>query len=142
MNGTNNDRSDPTPVIRAPEDSDVEMETQEEVHNSCNGKNGSSNGYQNGNSHTICEDGYEDEDDDMGETNEKWEFCCDCVCCCSLDVDVPVCRKSCGKPAVERILEFGRELHSMNQRLKLEQNFSENNEKMLTVSVESKSVLC
>lgn len=53
---------------------------------------------------------------------------------CILDVDVPVCRKSCGKPAVERILEFGRELHSMNQRLKLEQNCSENNEKMLTVS--------
>lgn len=51
------------------------------------------------------------------------------------DVDVPVCRKSCGKPAVERILEFGRELHSMNQRLKLEQNFSENNEKMLTVNL-------
>lgn len=48
-------------------------------------------------------------------------------------MDVPVCRKSCGKPAVERILEFGKELHSMNQRLKLEQNFSENNEKMLTV---------
>lgn len=70
MNGTN-DRGDPTPVIRAPEDSDVEMETQEDLHNNstCNGKNGSSNGYQNGNSHTICEDGYEGEDDDMGARN-------------------------------------------------------------------------
>lgn len=51
-----------------------------------------------------------------------------------LDVDVPVSRKSCGKPAVERILEFGRELHAMHQRLKLDHDFSENNEKMLTVS--------
>lgn len=76
MNGTN-DRGDTTPVIRAPDDSDVEMETQDEVqqqqqqqnhtNSTCNGRNGSSNGYQNGNSHTICEDGYEDEDDDMGE---------------------------------------------------------------------------
>lgn len=63
MNG--NDRGE-MPVIRAPEDSDVEMETQDEVHNSCNGKNGSSNGYQNGNSHNICEDGYGNEDDEMG----------------------------------------------------------------------------
>lgn len=77
MNGTN-DRGDTIiPVIRAPEDSDVEMETQDDVHNStCNGKNGSSNGYQNGNSHPICDGGYEDEDDDMGEKNKsvvvKW----------------------------------------------------------------------
>lgn len=79
MNGTN-DRGDTTPVIRAPDDSDVEMETQDEVHqqqqqnhtnSTCNGRNGSSNGYQNGNSHTICEDGYEDEDDDMGERKKR-----------------------------------------------------------------------
>lgn len=43
-------------------------------------------------------------------------------------------RKSC-KPAVERILEFGRELYSMNQRLKSEHLSSEHNEKMLEVSV-------
>lgn len=51
-----------------------------------------------------------------------------------LDVDVPVCRKPCSKPAVERILEFGRELYSMSQRLKLEHSSAESNEKMLEVS--------
>lgn len=76
MNGSSNDCCDTTPVIRAPEDSDVEMETQDDVHNTCNGKNGSSNGYQNGNSHTICEDGYEDEeDDDMGGENFQKSDC-------------------------------------------------------------------
>lgn len=66
-----------TPVIRAPpDDSDVEMESQDnqiDHNNSCNGSsknNGASNGYQNGNSHTInnCdEDGCEGADDEMGE---------------------------------------------------------------------------
>jgi hypothetical protein len=46
-------------------------------------------------------------------------------------VDVPVCRKTCTKPAVERILEFGRELYSMSQRLTVDKNSSETNQKML-----------
>lgn len=50
------------------------------------------------------------------------------------DVDVPICRKPCSKPAVERILEFGRELYSMSQRLKLEHCSAASNEKMLEVS--------
>lgn len=55
------------PVIRTPDDSDVEMESQDEVslrtnNGTCNGRNGSSNGYQNGNGH-----GYENEEDDMGK---------------------------------------------------------------------------
>lgn len=53
---------------------------------------------------------------------------------CFVEVDVPVSRKICSKPAVERILEFGRELYSMNQRLKVEHSSSESNEKMLEVS--------
>lgn len=49
------------------------------------------------------------------------------------DVDVPVCRKSCSKPAVERILEFGRELYSMSQRLKTDKNTRQHNQQMLEV---------
>ncbi|KAK4883881.1 hypothetical protein RN001_000152 [Aquatica leii] len=116
MNGSSN-----VPVIRTTDDSDIEMDTAEEIQNghnenSCNGKiiTTSSNGYQNGNGHTnnICStDCFEEDDDD------------------DMDVDIAL-RKSC-KPAVERILEFGRELYSMNQRLKIEQGSSEHNEKML-----------
>ncbi|KAF5300897.1 hypothetical protein FQR65_LT09060 [Abscondita terminalis] len=116
MNGSSN-----VPVIRTTDDSDIEMDTAEEIQNghndnSCNGKivTNSSNGYQNGNGHSnnICSnDCFEEDDDD------------------DMDVDVAL-RKSC-KPAVERILEFGRELYSMNQRLKMEQGSSEHNEKML-----------
>jgi hypothetical protein len=54
--------------------------------------------------------------------------------CLFADVDVPVCRKTCTKPAVERILEFGRELYSMSQRLTVDKNSSETNQKMLEVS--------
>ncbi|KAJ8912849.1 hypothetical protein NQ315_007981, partial [Exocentrus adspersus] len=104
------------------DDSDVEMDISDEVQNghgdTCmNGRNGSTNNcYQNGNSHgnnithelKICCD---NEDEDM-------------------DVDVP-CRKISSKPAVERILEFGRELYSMSQRLNIDKNSNELNQKML-----------
>lgn len=50
------------------------------------------------------------------------------------DVDIPVCRKSCSKPAVERILEFGRELYSMSQRLKADKTTKQHNQQMLEVS--------
>ncbi|XP_066145816.1 ran-binding protein 9 isoform X1 [Euwallacea fornicatus] len=80
-----------------------------------NGKE-SVNGYQNGNNHynnsTEEPDGDCDEDDDM-------------------EVDTPVCRKSCSKPAVERILEFGRELYSMSQRLKADRTTKQHNQQML-----------
>ncbi|KAF2895915.1 hypothetical protein ILUMI_10251 [Ignelater luminosus] len=108
-------------VIRTTDDSDVEMDTTDEVQNghtdnTCNGKiTNSSNGYQNGNSHSnnMCSnDCFEEEEEDE-----------------DMDVDLAL-RKSC-KPAVERILEFGRELYSMNQRLKLDQGSSDHNEKML-----------
>ncbi|XP_019873776.2 ran-binding protein 9 isoform X2 [Aethina tumida] len=116
----NGNSNEVPPIIQQPEDSDIEMETQDDVHNghgdSCNGKN--SNGYQNGNSHnptelpqeiSICDN----EDEDM-------------------DVDVvPVSRKNYAKPAVERILEFGRELYSMSQRLNVDKISSEHNQKML-----------
>lgn len=67
-------------VIRPSEDSDVEMDTTEEVQNghgdSCNGKSvSSSNGYQNGNSHNsnnICQNNcFDNEDDDMGKKIEN-----------------------------------------------------------------------
>lgn len=51
-----------------------------------------------------------------------------------------MCRKSCSKPAVERILEFGRELYSMSQRLTVDKGSSETNQKMLEVSTVQKSV--
>lgn len=53
-----------------------------------------------------------------------------------LDVDVQHSRKTgcgSGKPTVERILEFGRELYNMSQRLKEEQGKNEINKKMLQV---------
>lgn len=68
----NGSTCDDTPVIRPTDDSDVEMDTAEEIHNghgeTCNGKSSSSNGYQNGNSHinSICKNNYDNEDDDMG----------------------------------------------------------------------------
>ena len=48
---------------------------------------------------------------------------------------MPVCRKSCSKPAVERILEFGKELYSMSQRLKTDKNTKQHNQQMLEVSI-------
>lgn len=66
-------------VIRTTDDSDVEMDTTDEVQNghtdsTCNGKinTNSSNGYQNGNSHSNnmcsndCFEEEEDDDEDMG----------------------------------------------------------------------------
>lgn len=53
-----------------------------------------------------------------------------------LDVDPPLNRRQiCGgsKSAVERMLEFGRTLYHMSQRLMLEQGKDENNKKMLQV---------
>lgn len=52
------------------------------------------------------------------------------------DVDPPSARRQlCGgsKPAVERMLEFGRELYNMSLHLRQEQGKSENNKKMLQV---------
>jgi hypothetical protein len=51
-------------------------------------------------------------------------------------VDPPSARRQlCGgsKPAVERMLEFGRELYNMSLHLRQEQGKSENNKKMLQV---------
>ncbi|CAG9762159.1 unnamed protein product [Ceutorhynchus assimilis] len=83
--------------------------------NCLNGKE-SLNGYQNGNNHNST-DGQEanccDNDDD------------------DMDVDTPLCRKSCSKPAVERILEFGRDLYSMSQRLKADKTSKQHNQEML-----------
>ncbi|GJQ80769.1 hypothetical protein Trydic_g9361 [Trypoxylus dichotomus] len=128
MNG--NSDTAPPQIIRTDEDggnSDVEMDTAEDVQNGhgdlCNGKmsggcnnsssNINTNGYQNGDSRTInsgcLETNFDDEDEDM-------------------DVDIPITRKCC-KPAVERILEFGKELYSMSQRL--DREFYEKHQKML-----------
>lgn len=46
---------------------------------------------------------------------------------------MPACRKACLKPAVERILEFGRELYSMSQKLDVDKDSSDINQKMLEV---------
>ncbi|KAJ8926994.1 hypothetical protein NQ314_020555 [Rhamnusium bicolor] len=124
LNGSN--CTNETSIINT-EDSDVDMDTSEEVQNGhgdmcMNGKNNSTNGYQNGTSHgdnntinvpqalTICCD---NEDEDM-----------------EVEVDVP-CRKPCSKPVVERILEFGKELYSMSQRLNVDKSSSDLNQKML-----------
>ncbi|XP_057662567.1 ran-binding protein 9 [Diorhabda carinulata] len=100
-----------------------EMDASDEIQNghgdTCiNGKS-SNNGYQNGSSSNS-------NIDDTGETTLA-------TCCDNeeedMDVDVP-CRKNNTKQSVERILEFGRELYSMSQRLKADKN-SKINEKML-----------
>ena len=52
------------------------------------------------------------------------------------EVDPPTSRRQlCGgsKPAVERMLEFGRELYNMSLHLRQEQGKNENNKKMLQV---------
>jgi len=80
---------------------DVEMETPPPPAE----RNGHTNGYQNG---TSMEEAVED-----------------------MEVDPP--RQLCGgsKTAVERMLEFGRSLYLMSQRLMQEQGKNENNKKML-----------
>lgn len=76
LNGNNcSSNSGGDPVIRPVEDSDIEMDTSEEVQNghtgdSCNGKvtSNSSNGYQNGNSHnSLLETWTDNDDEDMGK---------------------------------------------------------------------------
>ncbi|XP_065168252.1 ran-binding protein 9 [Atheta coriaria] len=114
LNGSANNSNNAAPAasIRTPPvdasaaDSDVEMDTSEEPQQNGHSvsANGKSNGYQNGNSHTPASnagvnqvDCFENEDEDM-------------------DVDGPYSRNSC-KPAVHRILEFGKELYAMSQTL-------------------------
>ncbi|KAI4466693.1 ran binding protein 9-related [Holotrichia oblita] len=129
-----NGNSDAAPPAIIPTDdgggnSDVEMDTSDDVQNGhkemCNGKMAavnntnncnnscSTNGYQNGDSRAVSsgclETNFDDEDEDM-------------------DIDTPITRKCC-KPAVERILEFGKELYSMSQRL--DREFYDKNQKML-----------
>ncbi|KAK9720307.1 SPRY domain [Popillia japonica] len=130
MNG-NSDAAPPAiiPTDEGGGNSDVEMDTAEDVQNGhkemCNGKMAtvnnasncnnlcSTNGYQNGDSRPVnsgcLETNFDDEDEDM-------------------DIDMPITRKCC-KPAVERILEFGKELYSMSQRL--DREFYDKNQKML-----------
>ncbi|KAJ9579611.1 hypothetical protein L9F63_004690, partial [Diploptera punctata] len=112
MNGTGDQTSVIRPLLGSGDESDVEMEPPEER----NGHTSSpaTNGYQNGNSHQQ----------DKEEIDEMED----------MDVDPPsVRRQLCGgsKPAVERMLEFGRELYNMSLHLRQEQGKSENNKKML-----------
>ncbi|CAG2059407.1 unnamed protein product, partial [Timema podura] len=72
------------------------------------------NGYQNGNSRQSLKEDLDDVED--------------------MDIDLPVSKRQlCGgsKSAVERMLEFGRELYNMSVHLRQEQGKSENNKKML-----------
>lgn len=119
INATRNGSCGDAPVIT---DSDVEMdvvidETQNGHGDSCNGKPASSNGYQNGNS----QNGGNKEIAHSCDNHDE-----------DMDVDVSPCtRRSCSKPAVERILEFGRELYSMSQKLTVDKTSNEVNQKML-----------
>ncbi|KAL3289050.1 hypothetical protein HHI36_003493 [Cryptolaemus montrouzieri] len=112
-------------AVIAMADSDVEMDVTEEVqngHGDCprkaNSNGNSTNGYQNGNSHNN------DSQDDRNHT-------CDNVDDEDMDVDIPCNRKAGSKPAVERILEFGRELYSLSQRLTVDKISNDTNQKML-----------
>ncbi|PSN36386.1 Ran-binding protein 9 [Blattella germanica] len=121
LNGNSGGSGDQPSVIRPPagmgDESDVEMEPPDERNGHAVNKASSSpatNGYQNGNSHQQDKEELDDVED--------------------MDVDPPsVRRQLCGgsKPAVERMLEFGRELYNMSLHLRQEQGKSENNKKML-----------
>ncbi|XP_028141566.1 ran-binding protein 9 [Diabrotica virgifera virgifera] len=114
-----------SPIISTDDCEMEEMDASDEVQNghgeSCiNGKSSTSsnNGYQNGNS-----------SNNIDEAPEILTTCCDNEEE-DMDVDVP-CRKSNTKQSVERILDFGRELYSMSQRLKIDKSSNNINEKML-----------
>lgn len=69
MNGAANTTSDP--VIRPDvEDSDIEMETSDEVQNGHSSnklsKSPATNGYQNGNSHSMYSENFQKDDEEMG----------------------------------------------------------------------------
>ncbi|XP_060520448.1 ran-binding protein 9 isoform X2 [Cylas formicarius] len=121
MNMTNAARNgNRAPAIIGGDDSDIEMDTSEEVqnghHGACaNGKESSLNGYRNGNRRD------DNEYDDVGVG----------ACDDEMDVDMACHKSSCVKPAVERILEFGRELYSMSQRLPADKSTKETNRQML-----------
>ncbi|XP_047000960.1 ran-binding protein 9 [Schistocerca americana] len=115
LNNMNMAMNGSSEIIRPPPcagDADIDMEEPRNGH--------STNGYQNGSSHRLEEEIQEEE----------------------MEVDVPVNtvqpvsssrRQLCGgsKPAVERMLEFGRELYNMSLHLRQEQGRSEANKKML-----------
>ncbi|XP_066996291.1 ran-binding protein 9 isoform X2 [Anabrus simplex] len=99
-------------IINTNDDADIEMEVNDE-RNGHKISSPTTNGYQNGNSHQ-----------DKAEVDDVED----------MDIDPPVYRRQlCGgsKPAVERMLEFGRELYSMSQRLQQEHGKNEYNQKML-----------
>ncbi|XP_018909069.1 ran-binding protein 9 isoform X2 [Bemisia tabaci] len=87
-----------------------------------NSSNGHANGYQNGD--TVHENGNSDEQaSDMMEVDTP-----------NAGNGVNSCKKQlCGgsKPAIERMLEFGRELYNMSLQLRQEQGRNETNKKML-----------
>lgn len=106
---------------------DVEMEN---GHTNNAATNSSSNGYKNGNS-TVLNDSLDDDDDDDEEVVDgaaRDE---------EMDVDSslsPNCKSAsalAARSGVERMLEFGRELFQMSQRLEKEQGVNETNQKML-----------
>ncbi|XP_067003264.1 ran-binding protein 9 isoform X2 [Anabrus simplex] len=95
------------------DDTDVEMEIHEE-RNGHKASSPSSNGFQNGNS-------VEESEEHLDDNQE-------------MDTDFPVNqRQLCGgnRYAVERMLEFGRELYTMSQHLRQEQGKGAQIEKML-----------
>lgn len=50
------------------------------------------------------------------------------------EVDEPVFKKPCTQPEIEQLLEFGRELYSLSQRINADKVVTESNQKMLEVS--------
>lgn len=65
-------------------------------------------------------------------TNLHLYFCSLFTCIIKVDVDLIPNRKT-SKSGVERMLEFGRELFQMSQRLEKENGANETNRKMLEV---------
>lgn len=99
------------------------------------------NSHKNGTSDNIINHSSLDTDEDMGmfiilmlspsiceiEWSKTAEILFDC-----LDVD-PVPNRKSSKSGVERMLEFGRELFQMSQRLEKENGANETNRRMLEV---------
>ncbi|XP_001659381.2 ran-binding protein 9 [Aedes aegypti] len=99
---------------------DVEME------NGHTNNVNSSNGYKNGTSNSNLNDSLDDDDEDEEDGRDE-----------DMDVDSslsPNCKSTntgVSRSGVERMLEFGRELFQMSQRLEKEQGVNETNQKML-----------
>lgn len=95
------------------------------------------NGHKNGNAESSINNSL-DTDEDMGKCLTLGSFECNWskFSLFAAEID-PLPNKKSNKSGVERMLEFGRELFQMSQRLEKENGANETNRRMLEVSLKS-----